>query len=848
VVKRCIVCARVVSDEDISAGRAYYGGDICCCADCLKKISESRAKRRAEPRSPVSRVVVHYCLRCGVKVPPEDVAAGKAISVGENCVCSRCSEPILRMLEEADKGKKTAAASKHTTPTSSYTKTAMMPHPAQSYPAPPPLPATEPEPPTQKPRKFKPVIIVAAVLVGVFIALLTTSYLSKRSALKQLFSKVNQLIAERRFSEALQKITSFIDENPSLATSATVIGLKRRLKERASGYLDGVVDVLAGLLLEIEKGRVEASDKALRLLAEVKNLAADFAEFGMALKDVDERLRKILVSFLRRSWQAVGAPVVEARRKLRMGISDDLQWLSLSDIDGCESLIRRIRRTSVVDFLKEAEWISGFRPSNGAIQVEQALQDTEVSLKGAEERAARFLDRLAAKILADPEGTTTRPVDKIDNLPELRRSLSVLEQVRHKRTRERAARLLRYLEAAIKKVERRFAVDMKEACAIVQEAREAVVREQLSRAISNVEKAIGKIQPYRRYSFLGERPQGYVERWSELLLEWRRRQKEEVARQKREREMGVLRQALEQKLSTALKEAAKLQVAIRHILAAKTILKSGKGVFPDNEKDLWQKRIEDTTKKVVWRWVVSAGTARLSARKAAVGSNDPFDEAPPPHPYQMGEMGFGITEVSNKRFYEFAKAGGYASRRYWDKEGWRLLKSGAFCDRTGKVGPAFWRDGRPPPGEENKPVVGVSWYEAVAYCRWQTERMSREVSDVGYKVVVCLPTAEEWEAAAGAGNRIFPWGNKRGNAALALTSPVDVTAKTEDRTPEGLLYMGGNVSEWTSTTDDATAVIKGGNWSDESPEAARVTFRQSLPKKSRLPYVGFRVVIKLEKR
>jgi formylglycine-generating enzyme required for sulfatase activity len=118
----------------------------------------------------------------------------------------------------------------------------------------------------------------------------------------------------------------------------------------------------------------------------------------------------------------------------------------------------------------------------------------------------------------------------------------------------------------------------------------------------------------------------------------------------------------------------------------------------------------------------------------------------------------------------------------------------AFVQATGHRQPKFWKGGKPPRGKEDHPAVYVSWYDAMAYCRWLAE-----VTGKPY----CLPSEAEWEKGArGSDGRIYPWGNQwdaeRCNSkegGKGDTTPVG--AYPEGASPYGLLDMAGNVWEWT---------------------------------------------------
>lgn len=154
--------------------------------------------------------------------------------------------------------------------------------------------------------------------------------------------------------------------------------------------------------------------------------------------------------------------------------------------------------------------------------------------------------------------------------------------------------------------------------------------------------------------------------------------------------------------------------------------------------------------------------------------------------------------VTNRQFQKFVDAGGYDNLEIWPQEIWPSLMK--FTDKTRRPGPRDWENSRFPTGKADHPVVGVCWYEAVAYASWAGKR---------------LATAAEWQKAGGwpeqlsggATNR-YPWGNvfEPDRANLWSTGPggtLPVQAMKTGATPNGIYQMTGNVWEWLADPLDA---------------------------------------------
>ncbi|MCP4288866.1 MAG: formylglycine-generating enzyme family protein, partial [Gammaproteobacteria bacterium] len=145
----------------------------------------------------------------------------------------------------------------------------------------------------------------------------------------------------------------------------------------------------------------------------------------------------------------------------------------------------------------------------------------------------------------------------------------------------------------------------------------------------------------------------------------------------------------------------------------------------------------------------------------------------PQHEVRLSAYCIDRYPVTNAQYRAFVENGGYTERwqKCWTPEGWE------WKEKKNVEGPNVW-------GGlfdlENHPVIGVSWYEAVAFCNWLTLCL-REQGKLSDGQGIRLPTEAEWEKAArGHDGRIYPWGNEKitpelvnyGDTGLGATSAV----------------------------------------------------------------------------
>jgi len=274
-----------------------------------------------------------------------------------------------------------------------------------------------------------------------------------------------------------------------------------------------------------------------------------------------------------------------------------------------------------------------------------------------------------------------------------------------------------------------------------------------------------------------------------------------------------------------------------------------------NEKGFWEVELK-----------VGHIMVYIPAGEFTMGSNDGLSGEKPVHKVYLDGYWMGKYPVTK----------GQGSWQYWKGE-WIVRLDGSWEN-------TYFVQG------EDHPVVSISWNDAMAYCRWLSDKTGLEFT---------LPSAAQWEKGARSSDeRRYPWGNERPDGTRANYADINFWKKYDNSrladknindgytetspvgsfpagaSPYGLMDMAGNVWEWCydvfqddyysisplrnpfgppdiGNNDPDRANRGGGSWTDRSghitPEGGhnlRSAARTGDEQNSSDDHMGFQVAIR----
>ena len=230
--------------------------------------------------------------------------------------------------------------------------------------------------------------------------------------------------------------------------------------------------------------------------------------------------------------------------------------------------------------------------------------------------------------------------------------------------------------------------------------------------------------------------------------------------------------------------------------------------------------------------------------------------------------------VSNAQFQRFMAAGGYTEPRFWaeaqKEQYWSERGFKGLWDNEVRTAPYDYGE---PFNLPNHPIVGISWYEAVAFCRWLSTQLTTS------NWVVRLPSEIEWEKAARGGvempvtpeqmtfaaqtwtpaarpalqrneqpQRSYPWGDQA-DAERANCSEADINSTSalgcfgNGASPYSIEELSGNVWEWTNDVDErGYPWLRGGSYGNDA-DGVGSSARFWYGPFNRYNVIGFRCVV-----
>jgi len=319
----------------------------------------------------------------------------------------------------------------------------------------------------------------------------------------------------------------------------------------------------------------------------------------------------------------------------------------------------------------------------------------------------------------------------------------------------------------------------------------------------------------------------------------------------------------------------------------------GVSILPSRARESSTMRIPD----LVW-CEIPAGPFLMGSDKARDGAASDVEQ--PQHEVTLPLYYISRYPVTVAQFDAFVQAGGYAKARFGpEARAAKVWQQGQTIEDWSSNEPrSVPVDYGAPFNLPNHPVVGITWYEALAFCRWLEELLqaagsgmqlwkanrltSVSVPSGAFKVQ--LPSEAEWEKAARGGLEIpwgeaglqrenpdparrYPWGQKL-EPELANFDETRIEASNtvgcfpDGASPYGVEDLSGNVWEWTRShwqkypydqedgREDLTAgnltlrVVRGGAFHDDG-RVVRCASRGIGVPSLRDRDLGFRVVLSL---
>jgi len=233
------------------------------------------------------------------------------------------------------------------------------------------------------------------------------------------------------------------------------------------------------------------------------------------------------------------------------------------------------------------------------------------------------------------------------------------------------------------------------------------------------------------------------------------------------------------------------------------------------------------------------GGSLLMGNNGSEGYSDPSEL--PQNSVELPDYTIGKYEVTRRQYKVFMSAGGYTKSAFWSTAGW------AWKVNSARAQPDYWADtqdfsvdgSQPFTQTDDCPVIGVTYYEAEAFCNWAGGH---------------LPSEAEWEKAArwtGDHSNVYPWGDTwdaqkcnnlndnnsaGGGSGRYQTAPVG--SYPDGISPFGCFDMAGNALEWCRDSyksypgnetpfdyTDSLGVLRGGSWYSSADISSRCAGR-----------------------